>query len=479
MEKSNDDSNDDSNKYSEITSNGNSNDKSNNKSTCALSLPSESNSSRWLQTSCHAHDNNCALDGSISGGAPSFITDASDSLLDELASIATEASRQKWGVAPYPIQSKAASVLLKMDVPSSNIFPTKLLVVLPTGKGKTHISKVWGSVKTGIMIFIVPSLALGSNLATKFLSKFNDTVALLHLDEIERHDCQSLRKKATSMLTSHQPNGNVFVPVVTSPQALAKKHWTKACIDVPLQRNTLTGVVIDEVQLFVEFGAYFRPEFPALKHVLFDKLRVGVKKVGEHDLIHLCCPILITTATSDNADLMRLFCCMTGLLVPPPTWIWGSAHDMKRRNINLCFIYSSDFTSNAKKLLTEFHAPNNQDDHAPPRTGRNKSMIYTNSLSSADGFKERLDDWRDEAEPLPGDIISINGSLFPEQKFFRGNLFAESLDIDSAIGADHPCPVSVLAMAGSIGEGYDNEYIGLVIHHGFPTSIYNKRQMDG
>lgn len=78
-----DDSNDDSNKDSDDDS------------PSPSSSARESNSSQWSQPSRHASDKDRAFDGSVAGGVPSILTDASDSLFDELASIATEASRQK------------------------------------------------------------------------------------------------------------------------------------------------------------------------------------------------------------------------------------------------------------------------------------------------------------------------------------------------------------------------------------------------
>ena len=76
---------------------------------------------------------------------------------------------------------------------------------------------------------------------------------------------------------------------------------------------------MDEVQLFVEFGCHFRPEFTTLKRILFDEINTGTRTINYHDFVMLKCSIIIITATFNNTNLMSILFRMIGLHIPPPT----------------------------------------------------------------------------------------------------------------------------------------------------------------
>ena len=246
-----------------------------------------------------------------------------------------------------------------MNVSSSGLFPTTSLLCQPTGRGKTRAVRIYGTACRGILIIIVPSLALAKDLVGKYVSEYDNTIAPLHLDEIEKApNDRQLISDATSALLSVRCNDGVFILIITLPQTLAKPRWVDCFIDKPIVNNTLSGIVLDEFQLFVEFGCHFRPEFPALKRILFDKINTGTRTINAHDFVMLKCSVIITTATFDNTDLMSIFCRMIGLNLPPPTWIGDPASDMHCRDLNLKFQYSSDFTQIFKTHLTTYFKHN-------------------------------------------------------------------------------------------------------------------------
>ena len=43
----------------------------------------------------------------------------------------------------------------------------------------------------------------------------------------------------------------------------------------------------------------------------------------------------------------------------------------------------------------------------------------------------------------------------------------------------YPCPRLAIATSVTIVSGYDNSYLGLLLLHGFPTSLFHKSQEDG
>lgn len=134
------------------------------------------------------------------------------------------------------------------------------------------------------------------------------------------------------------------------------------------------------------------------------------------------------------------------------------------------FIYSQEFTAHLKTELQSFFS----DDDC-----KRKAIVYSNSRVSVERLKDNLDSWHDQNGYFEGDIITIVGSLFTEQKFERANLFVEDIDVAAAIDEGKPCPRLLLATGGTIGAGYDNPFVQAVFRHGFPLSLANKRQEDG
>ena len=347
-----------------------------------------------------------------------------------------------------------------MNVSSLVLFPTTSLICQPTGPSKTHAVQIFGTVCRGILLIIVTSLALAKDLVGKYVSEYNNTIYLIYLDKIERdHNAHQLISDATSALLSVRCNDDVFIPIATSPQTLAKPNWVNFFIDKPIVNNTLSGIVLDEVQLFVEFRCHFRPEFPALKRILFDKINTGTRTINAHDFVVLKCSVIITTATFDNTNVMSIFCRMTGLHLPPPTWLWAPASDMHRHDLNLKFQFSSDFIQISKtRLRTYFkhndaealsehtqsdvdaESNNDTDPDSDSFIPAKKAIIYTNSLVSADVMKVKLDEWLDDTDTFYGDIMTFTGNLFPEQKFERASVFAERVHLQEAMQSRDPCP---------------------------------------
>lgn len=294
---------------------------------------------------------------------------------------------------------------------------------------------------------------------------------------------------AASILQSATKEDDVLFVVVSSPQELAKAEWTRPCIDVTIECGTLSGVVIDKVQLFVEFGAHFCPEFLALKRVLFNKLRVEDRDVSGHTHNVLKAPVILTTATFNDDCLMAVFTKMTGLRIPPPTWIWATPSEMARREINLRFIFSNDFSRHAKTFLvnllgdpdaTDVENATNSDNISGDndadsdankelqtnvtlafrkRNPNTRCIMYTNSLALCDSFRNKFNEWLDDTKAFHGDILSLTGNLFSEQKSDCANVFAEAIDLHHAIENNLPCPRLFMVSAGMIGAAYDNPFI--------------------
>ena len=116
---------------------------------------------------------------------------------------------------------------------------------------------------------------------------------------------------------------------------------------------------------------------------------------------------------------------------------------MHHRYLNLKFQYSYDFTQISKTRLTTYFKHSNAealsensqsdadaesknvtDTESDSFVWANKCIIYTNSLVSANIMKFRLGEWLDDTDTFYGDIMTLTGNLFPEQKFERASVFA-------------------------------------------------------
>ena len=100
--------------------------------------------------------------------------------------IEIEASQHAWAFTPHNFQMYASVRWLCMNISYFWGFPTTSLICQPTGRVKTHAVQIYGTVFRGILLIIIPSLALAKDLVGKHVSEYDNTITPLHLDGIER-----------------------------------------------------------------------------------------------------------------------------------------------------------------------------------------------------------------------------------------------------------------------------------------------------
>jgi len=334
-------------------------------------------------------------------------------------------------------------------------------------------------VTAGVVLSIVPSLALAADQVSKIDNVLEKSVTAIHLDDVT--DTVN-RAKVKSILDSLSRDSDMTVFIFSSPQAIISNTWLNT-IHGLIERGVLKAVVVDELHLFTQFGSYFRPEFPSLKKALFSRLVVrhhfdnstesDTQENDGREQTHssraqLLVPVVLMTATIDKPHLI-LFSKMSGLPVHPDNWLWARASDMQRRDIDFRLDYSSQFT----KLLKKFAATYFKDDD------KCKLMVYSNSRSAIEKVQTTFDFWLDEEQPFKGDTVAINGSLFKEQKFHRANVFNEEFDLDRCYCRSDPCPRVGFFTAGTIGAGYDNNDVKAVFRQGWPMEKLSAVQEAG
>ncbi len=403
---------------------------------------------------------------------------------DSLRRLVSNACLRFWGLQPHSWQLDAVVKWLDQTIPSSPSFPTVNLLCRATGGGKSMTFKAFGSVTAGVILIVVPSLSLAADQVTKIKEAHDRTVSAVHLDDVQ--DSASVTK-VKDTFASFDSDTDATVFLFASPQKIISSIWLPM-IHGLIDRGALKAVFVDELQLFVQFGSYFRPEFPALREALFSRLIVRPLTVEDFAAetsspestddtaldptaivnIHMRIPIVVMTATMDMTHL-NLFTKMTELPVHPDNWLWARASEMQRRDIDLRFTYSSKFLNHFKRFCLEHFKDNDT----------SKVIVYSNSRTSIEKIQENFDTWLDEDEPFLGDSIAINGALFKEQKFYRANIFNETHDLEQAYENSTPCPRVGFFTAGTVGAGYDNPRIDGVYRQGFPMDRLSGVQEGG
>jgi superfamily II DNA helicase RecQ len=180
-----------------------------------------------------------------------------------------------------------------MNVPKGRVDCAPVLLVRPTGGGKSLVRYIYSILNAGVCLTITPLLSLGVNQVEKIGLKSNNSfgsIAAIHLDEIRaKHQQQAIVKSI--LLQPKSSNTSTFL--FSSPQALVKEGsvWI-GLIDQPIASERLTIVCVDEVHLFVHFGLTFRKEFTQLKTCLFNKI-----KMSNNEEYKTKVPVLFMTAT--------------------------------------------------------------------------------------------------------------------------------------------------------------------------------------
>ena len=140
-----------------------------------------------------------------------------------------------------------------------------LLLIDRTGGGKTHITRVVGCVKRGVVLIIVPLLALSADQLAKFKegSQAYGTAETHHMDEVVK---ESRAKVFELMRRIHRlerdTSSTIFV--ICSPQFLVNNSQFCSTLVRANAERTLHLVVIDEVHLYVQHGSTFSADIRQL-----------------------------------------------------------------------------------------------------------------------------------------------------------------------------------------------------------------------
>jgi hypothetical protein len=175
---------------------------------------------------------------------------------------------------PYQWQTDVGTFILGCHLSNLSI---KLLLVHPTGGGKTLVFTSVAACIKGITLCITPLLSLGADQVQKIMSKTSQTdktIIGFHLDELT--DAQLLDLKnylSTLPLTTPKT-----IVLFSSPQRIVSDNGPAAdLISEIIVNNKIHFIVFDEIHLAVHYGKTFRKEFGQLKAMkLFNRMPLQI-----------------------------------------------------------------------------------------------------------------------------------------------------------------------------------------------------------
>jgi superfamily II DNA helicase RecQ len=130
-----------------------------------------------------------------------------------------------FGITPYPWQVEVITHLLMMSIKGSGVPAAPVLLVWPTGGGKSSIHNIHGVTNGGVLLTITPLLLLGADQEEKMCERAKQTsrpVVPIHPDEVWSVVDQ-IRIDAQIKQLSQSSHATVFL--YSSPQAICNKKF--------------------------------------------------------------------------------------------------------------------------------------------------------------------------------------------------------------------------------------------------------------
>ena len=331
-----------------------------------------------------------------------------------------------------------------------------VLMVQPTGSGKSTVPLTVAVVDGGITLIIENTLALGTDQSSKIdlIAKSSSlrNIKSIHLDSIKG---SKMQKTISASIIHHcKSNRNTSIIIFSSPETLLKFVWTEFLIDCE-KLKLLNLICIDEIHMFVEFGCTFRPSFQLLNKNIFSKFRINDSTSTV--------PFLLMTATFDK-QYQSILEQMIGFKIETNNTFWARQTSFNKRHININFRYSTQHFKLMKEYLLESLSNNHSD----------KAIIITNTAIRATQCQTELNNWLDLDNKLAGDSVLVVGERDPELKFAYTTSFTNSKFNATLGNPDNKLqPRYLIGTTGCIGAGLDCVDVHLVIRFGLSTNIIN------
>jgi superfamily II DNA helicase RecQ len=292
----------------------------------------------------------------------------------ELRAVITQGFAESFQRPPYDWQVDAVSHWLRMALWPSRFLPMPVLMVRPTGGGKSATRDVTGLLLGScVVLTIVPLLSLGADQTLKIKQYENDNnlpVTPIHIDE--EKDPRERDRIIQWLLRPPLDTATETVLLFASPQAIVNSVQWQSAIKLLLQRRRLRFIAVDECHLFAKFGNNFCDEFALLRDVLWKHVRESSSRGDYYSKV----PLLFMTATGTMQMCQQLET-LTGFhFLPDQSFLWPTdSFSFRRRNVFIDVRFSEQtmavFKSDALPLLKKH-------DHK-------KAILFTNFKSRCEG----------------------------------------------------------------------------------------------
>ena len=392
------------------------------------------------------------------------------------SSICKQAMEEVWHRSPNNFQSEIIPLILQMM--AGDLASEGLLLVQPTGSGKSSVPQTASVVTSGVTIIIEPTLSLSSDQASKFNNATNVPGGLVYAYQLDfqkkEHQKVQLANNILNVMkqksTASIDSGIVSFVLFTSPETLLLPTWTNLVDDL-LKIRMMNLLCIDEVHLFVDFGLSFRREFLDLRHKVFNKLikSNGRSNIHSSSTTALKIPILCMTATF-NTKLLSLLQQIMNITFDPRRFFWSQSSLFKKRHIKICIKYSTQYKRIIKDNLNTFLKTKL----------KSKAVICSNTAKKVTELQDDVRRWMTcPATGYVGTTALVIGKEDVVRKLLYTVAFTKDWTNEEIDDTSIFTPRVLLGTAGCIGAGLDSNHVHLVQRVGMPTSRLNLIQEMG
>ena len=237
----------------------------------------------------------------------------------------TTACQRLYQFTPHEWQSSVIRNIITAHRAKQN---TNMILVRPTGGGKSLVYQVATFMNKGVTLFISPLLALASDQMQKLRKKTTNIphMGSLHLDGMKPSTIKTIADDISHMKHPETGDCSGCMILFVSPQFLVG-DCSKPILEAVLnnQSSALHMVVMDEVHIACQFGNTFRGEFRLLKTKLYSKLPN-------------CCKIkLFMTGTCTKTILTQVEQ-LFGIRISNRHW--PTHEDMRHRSVSIKLTYT-------------------------------------------------------------------------------------------------------------------------------------------
>ncbi len=348
-----------------------------------------------------------------------------------------EASNDSWGVKELrPIQEEALMHICQHQ---------SLLLVARTGIGKTHIVRMVGTIFGGIVVVVVPLLALMGDQMTKMKRVQNNGIEVYNLDQLDEESPGFIEKELIPRLGTMKEGTSSTVFLLTSPHHLTRNPFMVNAIIEAKKRNVIAAFVLDEAHLMVEH-ATFRLCIPLLGDLLW-------KHIFPKNDPESWPKIIAMTATMPTEYVDTLQALVGGVPFDPSRCIRPGPSHFGQRVINMEYMTrcsTNPYQIGINKVKDLF-----------TKTENTTACMFATLESKSKKLHEQLEKSLNAAN-FKGNVIHICGSMDKHTKFTMLQLLNERLDKFNLRG---------MVSTGAANTGIDLSNVVLVVRCGVPPNL--------